>query len=68
MATDIVAVQVESLALEPDAFLPAPASDSHTFRRKIRVLKHYRGSVQFADLHTETTVVQVCASTLAAST
>lgn len=47
-ASDIVAVQVESLALEPDPF--RPAGDSHTFRGKIRVLKHYRGSAEFRDI------------------
>lgn len=46
-ATDIVAVQVESLALESDSF---PAGSGHTFRGKIRVLKHYRGSGQFVDI------------------
>ena len=48
MATDIVAVQVESLALEPDPAVPA--GYGHTFRGKIRVLKHYRGSGEFTDL------------------
>lgn len=47
-ATDIVAVQVESLALESDA--DALSRDRHRFRGKIRVLKHYRGSRQFTDL------------------
>lgn len=46
-ATDIVAVQVESLALESD---PLPAGSGHTFRGKIRVLKHHRGSGQFVDI------------------
>lgn len=48
-ATDIVAVQVESLALEPDSL--APAGVGHMFHGKIRVLKHYRGSRQFTDLN-----------------
>lgn len=47
-ATDIVAVQVESLALESDPFWPA--GSGHTFRGKIRVLKHYRGSGKFVDI------------------
>lgn len=44
-ATDIVAVQVESLALEPDSSWPA--GFGHMFRGKVRVLKHYRGSGRF---------------------
>jgi hypothetical protein len=44
-ATDIIAIQVESLALEPDSF--PPAGFGHAFRGKIRVLKHYRGSGRF---------------------
>jgi hypothetical protein len=47
-AADIVAVQVKSLALEPDPFLPA--GDSHAFRGKLRVLKHFRGSGEFTYL------------------
>lgn len=47
-ATDIVAVQVESLALEPESFAPGAG---HLFHGKIRVLKHYRGSRQFTDLN-----------------
>jgi hypothetical protein len=47
VATDIVAVQVESLALDPDNLWPG---DGHTFRGKIRVLKHYRGSGEFVDI------------------
>lgn len=49
-ATDIVAVQVQSLALEADPSVPAALSDSHTFRAKIRILKHYRGSEGFTDV------------------
>ena len=46
-ATDILAVQVESLALEPDPFYE---SGIHEFRGKIRVLKHYRGSGEFREI------------------
>ncbi|HMN44053.1 MAG TPA: hypothetical protein PKE27_05755 [Povalibacter sp.] len=45
-ATDIVAVQVESLALETDPY----RSIGQTFRGKVRVLKHYRGSGRFEDI------------------
>ena len=46
-ASDIVAVQVESLALEPNAM---EIQDQHTFHGRIRVLKHYRGSGEFTDI------------------
>lgn len=47
-ATDIVAVQVESLALETEP--RELAGDFHTFRGRVRVLKHYRGASQFDDI------------------
>jgi hypothetical protein len=49
-ATDIVAVQVESLALAPDRVV---VGDGHAFSGKIRVLKHYRGSTPFEEIKYE---------------
>jgi hypothetical protein len=46
-ASDIVAVQLQSLALEPKAVV---IGDGHAFRGKITVLKHYRGSGDFTDI------------------
>lgn len=44
-ATDIVAVQVESLALQDSDVWPA--GSGHNFRAQVRVLKHFRGSGRF---------------------
>ena len=46
-ASDIVAVQVESLALDPRAVV---IGDQHAFHGKITVLKHFRGSGDFTDI------------------
>ncbi|MFL6577285.1 MAG: hypothetical protein ACJ8MR_11760, partial [Povalibacter sp.] len=45
-ASDLIAVQVESLSLEKDSE-EVRAGDGHAFRGKIRVLKRFRGSGQF---------------------
>ena len=47
-ATDIVAVQVQSLALVSDPGVPA--GSGHAFQAEIRVLKHYRGSGRFTGI------------------
>jgi len=46
-ASDIMAVQLESLALEPNAVV---IGDQHAFRGTIKVLKHFRGSGEFTDI------------------
>ncbi len=47
-ATNIVAVQVESLALERDE--SSRILGGHAFLGKIRVLKHFRGTAEFLEL------------------